>query len=82
MCPEGSLGGLGEGCDIEDLLYIDLAYSYRWDSLWGDRSTTIEIGGRNITDETPEPRFFLSGIETYLHDPRGALWYLRLTQDL
>lgn len=82
VCPEGSLGGLGEGCEIQSLLYIDLSYRYRWDHLWGDRSTAVEIGGHNITDELPKPLWYLSGIETYLHDPRGALWYLRLTQDL
>ena len=47
-----------------------------------DRATTIEIGGRNIGDELPDPLFNLSGIETFLHDPRGAMYYLRLNQEI
>ncbi len=44
--------------------------------------TVVEVGGRNIFDEFPDPQFNLGGIESFVHDIRGAMWYARLTQDL
>ena len=52
------------------------------DGLWGDRTTVFEVGGRNIFDEEPDALWYLSGIETFVHDPRGGTWYLRVTQDI
>ncbi|MEQ8860280.1 MAG: TonB-dependent receptor [Pseudomonadales bacterium] len=69
--------------EIEDMLYTDIQYSYAFQGLFGqDRETLLEIGGRNVFDEFPEPIFNLGGIESFLHDIRGRTWYLRVTQDL
>ena len=77
----GPIAGIGE-CTIGDITYVDASYSYRFENLIGDRATSVEIGGRNIGDELPDPLFNLSGIETFLHDPRGAMYYLRLNQEI
>jgi iron complex outermembrane receptor protein len=67
---------------IESMTYTDVNYAYTWDNLWGDRSTRIEIGARNVFDEFPEPIFNLGGIETFVHDIRGRMMYLRINQDI
>jgi outer membrane receptor protein involved in Fe transport len=70
------------GCETDDLWYVDATITYVADGLIGDRTTVFEFGGRNIFDEEPDELWYLSGIETFLHDPRGGTWYLRVTQDL
>ena len=70
------------GCEIEDLWYVDATVTYVADGLIGDRTTVFEVGGRNIFDEEPDELWYLSGIETFVHDPRGGMWYLRITQDI
>lgn len=72
------------GTDVmDDMLYTDIQYSYTFADLIGSgRDTVVEVGGRNVFDEFPDPIFNLGGIETFLYDIRGATWYLRLTQNL
>ncbi len=64
------------------IYYTDLNYKYTFDRLFGDRATTIEVGANNVFDEYPEPIFNLGGIETFVHDVRGRMWYARIRQDL
>ena len=67
---------------MDSIMYTDVNYKYTFDSLLGDRETTLEVGGRNIFDEMPDPIFNLGGIESYVHDIRGRMWYVRVRQDL
>jgi iron complex outermembrane recepter protein len=67
---------------VDAITYLDVNYKYTFDNLLGDRSTTIEIGANNVLDEFPDPFFNLGGIETFVHDVRGRMVYLRLNQDL
>jgi iron complex outermembrane receptor protein len=68
---------------MKSILYTDINYSYRWEGLFGEsRDTTFEFGGRNIFDEYPPVLLNLGGIESFVHDIRGAMWYIRLKQDL
>ena len=67
---------------IESMFYTDISYSYTFDSLFGDRETKVEIGARNVFDEFPEPIFNLGGIESFVHDIRGRMVYLRVNQDI
>lgn len=67
---------------LEDMMYTDVNYSYTFPSLFGQRETRIEIGANNVLDELPVPFFNLGGAETYLHDLRGRMVYLRLNQDI
>ena len=67
---------------IESMTYTDINYAYTFDSLVGDRETKIEIGARNVFDEFPTPIFNLGGIETFVHDIRGRMVYLRINQDI
>ena len=67
----------------DDIFYTDVKYAYTFTDLLGnDLETTLEIGGRNIFDEFPEPQFNLGGLETFVHDIRGAMWYVRINQDI
>lgn len=78
-----TLHGLRGGSDrVDDITYVDLNYKYTFNGLIGGGATTLEIGGTNIFDEFPEPIFNLGGIETFVHDVRGRMLYLRLHQTL
>jgi outer membrane receptor protein involved in Fe transport len=67
----------------DDIMYIDMSVSYAFQNLLGEgKETTLEVGGRNITDEYPDPLLNLGGIESFVHDIRGDMWYLRLTTDI
>ncbi|MBD3648978.1 MAG: TonB-dependent receptor, partial [Pseudomonadales bacterium] len=68
--------------EVDDIYYIDLNYKYTFDRLLGDRETTFEIGANNVTDEFPDPFYNLGGIETFVHDVRGRMWYVRINQDI
>ena len=66
-----------------DITYTDISYTYAFQGLLGsDRATIFEVGGRNIFDEFPAVQLNLGGIESFVHDIRGAMWYLRLKQDI
>ena len=65
---------------MDDITYLDVNYRYTFDGLIGDGTTTLEVGGRNILDEFPDPIFNLGGIETFVHDIRGATYYFRINQ--
>jgi outer membrane receptor protein involved in Fe transport len=67
---------------FDSIVYTDLTYAYTFDNLIGERSTTIEVGGRNIFDEFPDPTFNLGGIESFVHDIRGRMIYVRWNQDI
>ncbi len=68
---------------LDSIVYVDLTYGYTFEGLLGgDRQTRFEVGGRNIFDEFPEPIFNLGGIESFIHDPRGRTYFLRLNQDI
>jgi iron complex outermembrane receptor protein len=78
-----TLHGLRGGSDsVSSITYVDANYRYTFDRLLGDRSTTLEIGANNIFNEFPDPFFNLGGIETFVHDVRGRMAYLRLSQEL
>ena len=66
---------------LEALTYIDATYTYRGHGWLGDNSlTTLEAGVRNLTDVYPEPDgAFGAGIELALHDPRGRMFFGRVT---
>ena len=68
--------------ELEDMLYTDVNYKYTFPNLMGERETTIEVGANNVFDEFPAPMFNLGGIESFLHDIRGRMWYVRVNQDL
>lgn len=68
--------------NLEAMLYTDINYKYTFPSLLGNRETTIEVGANNVFDEFPKPFFNLGGIETYLHDIRGRMMYIRINQDI
>lgn len=78
-----TLHRLRGGADsVDDITYVDLNYKYTFEELFGIGATTVEVGANNVFDELPHPFFNLGGIETFVHDVRGRMWYLRLRQSL
>jgi hypothetical protein len=68
---------------INDITTFDLQYTYAIDGLFGgDRATKVTVGGINIFDRLIPGMLTLGGLETFLHDPRGAMWYVRFNQDV
>ncbi|HEX7027436.1 MAG TPA: TonB-dependent receptor [Gammaproteobacteria bacterium] len=59
---------------------FDLQYNYRF-APWGDNDEgmVLSIGGINVTDEDPPYVSTNGGFDSKVHDPRGALYYIRAT---
>ncbi len=57
---------------------FDLQYSYRF-AAWADDDMTVTIGGINVTDEDPPHVSTNGGYDSKVHDPRGALYYVKLS---
>ncbi len=67
---------------MKSLVYWDLQYRFDLDGLIGDRAARIEVGAINIGDTFPIPSASLGGMETFLYDPRGRQWYVRLQTEI
>jgi len=61
---------------------LDLQYRLAVDRLLGysNSGTNLSIGSINITDNDPPQAVGVFGFETTVHDPRGRLVYLRISQ--
>lgn len=78
-----TLHGLrGNPDSTDDITYVDVNYEYTFEDLIGSGATKVEIGANNVFDEYPDPIFNLGGIETFVHDIRGRMVYLRMNQSL
>lgn len=67
--------------DIDSLLTFDVQYSYHFEGLIGEGSgTTLTVGLINVFDDLIDPMVTLGGLETFLHDPRGRVYYLKIDQ--
>jgi hypothetical protein len=66
----------------DDMTYLDVNYAYTFDGLVGNRATKVEIGARNLLDKFPKPFINLGGIETFVHDIRGRMMYIRINQEI
>lgn len=64
--------------------FFDLTYSYDFSGFMGsdERTARLTIGGVNIFDTMPKPIFAFGAIESLVYDPRGAMWYGRLSVTL
>lgn len=60
---------------------FDVQYSYRLEN-WTDEDMTITVGGINVTDEDPPHVATNGGYDSKIHDPRGALYYVKLNVPL
>lgn len=56
---------------------FDVQYSYRFNA-WADEEMVLTIGGINVTDEEPPHVATNGGYDSKVHDPRGALYYVKL----
>lgn len=59
---------------------FDVQYSYQFEP-WGDNDEgmVLSIGGINVTDEDPPYVATNGGFDSKVHDPRGALYYIKAT---
>jgi iron complex outermembrane recepter protein len=68
---------------LSSMTTFDLQYTLSLTDLIGRGSqTTLTLGGNNIFDRKPRAIVGLGGLETFLHDPRGAIWYARLSHQI
>jgi hypothetical protein len=67
---------------IPSATYWDLFYSYRWEGLLGDDTTTISLGVQNLFDHLPRPIEDHGGLDSNLDNPFGTMWTLRLAHEM
>jgi hypothetical protein len=70
----------GELVKIDANATLDLSYGYTLKELIGE-STTIRVGMINVFDSDPPPVVALAGYDVFTHDPRGRLFYARVSQE-
>jgi iron complex outermembrane receptor protein len=64
---------------IDSHTTFDLQYNYQFESFgFGDEGMTLAVGGINVTDEDPPHVATNGGYDSKVHDPRGALYYVKL----
>lgn len=68
--------------DIPSHTEWDVNYQVSFDDLLGDRRSTFELGLINAFDNEPPAIRTLGGLETFLHDPRRRIWYVKVAQEL
>jgi iron complex outermembrane receptor protein len=68
--------------DIPSHTEWDLQYRFSTDRLIGDRRSAIDFGAINVFDRAPPAIRTLGGLETFLHDPRRRIWYVRISQEI
>lgn len=61
---------------------VDLQYNYELSAIGFMPDSRITIGGINIFNKRPPPLNFDGLYDPFVHDPRGAIWYLRYTTSL
>jgi iron complex outermembrane receptor protein len=77
--------GVTNGCPNTIGRYItwDAQYNIALDGLiWGERATSVSVGLLNAFDTDAKALASLGGLETAVYDPRGRIWYARITQQL
>jgi iron complex outermembrane receptor protein len=68
---------------IDSITTFDLQYSYQFESFGpADEGLTLTVGGINVTDEDPPYVSTNGGYDSKVHDPRGALFYVKLNVPL
>lgn len=71
-----------DNATVDDWSRLDVQYSYNFGALFGDSGdTTLTLGVLNALDEAaPQVRNSI-GYDATVHDPRGRMLYLNLTQN-
>ncbi len=66
--------------EIDSHTTLDLQYNYRFDPIGtADDGILLSVGGINVTDEDPPRVATNGGFDSKVHDPRGAVYYVRAT---
>ncbi len=63
---------------INSFTTVDVQYSYSFDGPAGS-SNTFTLGGKNVGNRTPPQVNVDGGFDPFTHDPRGALWYAKIS---
>jgi len=67
--------------DISSFTTVDAQYTLTIPT-FGDSTSTLTIGGKNIGNRRPPSVNVDGGFDPFTHDPRGALWYVRYNLSL
>ncbi len=76
----GVIGATAADLDrrINSWTTVDAQYSYELPEMWIQKEgSRVSVGGTNVFNRAP-PRVNVDGLfDPFVHDPRGAVWYLR-----
>ena len=68
--------------DIESMTTADLHYSYTFGEMWALSDSSVTFGVQNLTDEEPPWVPVVNSFNPTLHDPRGRMWFFRVTASM
>lgn len=68
--------------DIDSWTTADAQYTYSMGELGYVNSSAITIGAKNLTNEEPPWVPYITSYDPVNHDPRGLVWYMRLSASL
>jgi iron complex outermembrane recepter protein len=81
----GNIGATAADLDrrINSWTTVDIQYTYEMPAFGIQaEGSRVSVGGTNVFNRVP-PRVNVDGaFDPFVHDPRGAVWYLRYTMNL
>ncbi len=68
--------------DIKSMTTTDVQYTYSFGELAMLNDSSISVGIKNLTDEEPPWVPVVNSFSPILHDPRGRVWFLRVSASM
>jgi iron complex outermembrane receptor protein len=68
--------------DIESMTTVDLQYTYSFGELAMLSDSSVSLGVQNLTDEEPPWVPVVNSFSPILHDPRGRVWFMRISASM
>lgn len=68
--------------DIDSWTTADIQYTYSFAELPFFDASSISIGAKNLTNEEPPWVPYITSYDPVNHDPRGRIWYARISASL
>ncbi|NJN50650.1 MAG: TonB-dependent receptor [Gammaproteobacteria bacterium] len=68
--------------DIESMTTVDVQYTYSFGEMAMLSDSAISVGAKNLTDEEPPWVPVVNSFAPALHDPRGRVWFLRVSASM
>ena len=67
---------------IDSWTTADIQYTYSLNEYSFLSSSAISVGAKNLTNEEPPWVPYITGYDPVNHDPRGRIWYLRVSASM